>query len=583
MNTKLCALLISFSITAINCYAESTSNYFESSESSRYKTDDLPYRSQHDNRFDSEPIISVSSFDLTALIDQPEYNISNDDLVKISEKNIKDNNGRYTVDRLNRLSQQLTQYYRQNGLLLARTYIAEQEITKGVIKISIVEGILEEITTTPIESLKPVSDLYDDEILAQPFKALIGNPSYRPQLITAINQLSQYPGLKTATQFEPGASAGTTKLNIKITEQKRVEGWLGFDNYGSKYTGDYRIHGGANINNITGNADRLTLGIMATIAPTNSFYGNVFYNLPINTSFDEDGYWFWLNPLFDKGLVFDTGIQQNTYSIGEDLEALDIKGEATTLFYSLEKPLIINNIEKLSTAVRLDIKNATSEQNGEELAEDLLTIFNASLKYRFNDFLYQQANNMLTFDIHQGLDSTLGSMADGDKNSRQGPKTGFAPPDFIKFNLNYTRLQIIDSYQILSRFQYQHTDDILLPVEQVALGGAFGVRGYTTSDYTADTAFQSSFEVIGKSYAEKLSLPIDHINAALFMDYGIGWRNDTFANEDRSTHLMAVGWYAEFVKEEVFQSRFQMAFPLSAEEPSNGNSLQLYLSLQRRF
>lgn len=583
MKAKLCVLLFLSLTIATHSFAKDNANFFDNKESSRYNTDNLPYRPQHDNRFDEEPIISVTSFDLSELIDQPKYNIYNKDLILISEKNIKENNGRYTIDRLNRLSQQLTRYYRQKGLLLARTYIAEQEIENGVIKVSIVEGVIEEITTVPVETMNPASVIYKKEVLARPFQALIGSPSYRPQLITAITQLTQYPGIKTVTHFEPGSSSGTTKLNIQIKEQHRAEGWLGLDNYGSKYTGTYRIHAGGNINNPTGNADKLTLGLMATISPSNSYYGNIFYTLPINPYFDEDGFWSWLNPVFDKGLTFDTGIQQSTYSIGEDLEALEIKGEATTLFYSLEKPFIVNSTSKLSSKIRLDIKNATSEQNGEELAEDLLSIANLSLNYRFADYLFDRANNMISIDIHQGLDSTLGSLSNGEANGRRGPNTGFAPPNFTKYNLSYSRLQSIDSYQFLSRFHYQHTDNILLPVEQVTLGGAYGVRGYTTSDYTADKAFQTTLEFIGKSYAEKLSLPIDNLSAALFLDYAIGWRNDTFANEDASNHLMAAGWYAEFVKEDTFQSRMQMAFPLSSEEPSNNNSIQFYLSMQRRF
>jgi hemolysin activation/secretion protein len=122
-----------------------------------------------------------------------------------------------------------------------------------------------------------------------------------------------------------------------------------------------------------------------------------------------------------------------------------------------------------------------------------------------------------------------------------------------------------------------------VPLEQVTLGGPFGVRGYTSSDYNADKAFQTTLEIAGKSYAEKLSLPIDQLTAALFLDYAIGWRNDALANEVDSAHLFAVGWYADFIKEEKFQTRMQMGFPLSKIKPVNGNSVQLYLSMQRRF
>lgn len=174
-------------------------------------------------------------------------------------------------------------------------------------------------------------------------------------------------------------------------------------------------------------------------------------------------------------------------------------------------------------------------------------------------------------------------MSNDDSNSRINQNLEYAQPDFTKYTFGFSRLQQIDSFQVLAKLNYQHSDDALLALEQVALGGPYAVRGYTSADYTADSAFQTTIELIGKSYAEKLSLPIDHLTAAVFVDYAIGWRNDALANETDSSHLFAVGWYAEFVKQEKFQTRLQMGFPLSDTEPVNGNSIQFYLSAQRRF
>lgn len=583
MKTKLVALLISSSIVSWNSFANERSEFFDSKESSRYKTEQLPYQPSHDNRFDSEPIITIKSFDLSGLPDLPEYGISNDELQAIAEESLKDNKNRYTIDRLNRLTTNLTEYYREKGLLLARTYIPPQDIDGSIVRIELIDGAIEKITTTPFKSVKPVSDLYSHETLIKPFHDLIGTPSYRPQLESSIIRLSRYPGIKTVTRFKAGDTPGATQIDIEVKEQQKVDGSLSFDNYGSEYTGNYRLQAGVNINNLTDNADRLSFGLLATIDPSNSYYGNVNYRLPIQAHFDRDGLWNWLNPVFKNGFTFDTGVQQSTYSIGQELESLNIKGDATTFFYSLAKPIIINNQYNLTTALRLDTKTANSEQNGFTLAEDKLTVVSWNTDFQFKDYLYERASNSVSLHLNQGLESTLGSMANGDRNSRQGPNEGYAPADFLKWNLQYSRLQDIDAYQLFTRFNYQHSDDLLVPVEQLTLGGPYGVRGYTTADYTADTAFQTTVEIKGRSYAEKLSLPIDHLTAALFLDYAIGWRNDTFANENDSTHLFAAGWYAEFVKEEKFLTRMQMGFPLSKEEPSNGNSVQFYLSMQRRF
>lgn len=583
MKTQLVALLTAGLILPAQSLASDPSRFFDSEESSRYKTEQLPYQPEFDNRFDDEPIITIKKFDLSALPDMPHYGISNKELNDLALADIEDNKGRYTIDRLNQFTDVLTRHYRKHGLLLARTYIPEQNIENATVTVSLVTGTIEALTTTPFKSTKPVTDLYSEDTLTRPFQRLIGSPSYRPDLEASIIRLSRYPGLKTTPRFKAGSSPGATTIDIEVKEQKRFDGYLSFDNHGSEYTGLYRLMANGNINNISDNADRLSFGLMATIDPSNSYYGNLLYKLPIEAKFSEQGYFNWLNPVFKNGFTFDTGIQQSTYTIGQELEDLNIKGDATTLFYSLSKPFIINNETNLTSSVRMDLKTANSEQNGFSLAKDKLTVLTIDTSYQFKDYLYERASNVFSLAINQGLESTLGSMANGDENSRQGPETGFAPADFLKYKLQYRRLQDIDAYQLVTDFSYSHSDDMLLPVEQITLGGPYAVRGYTSADYSADKAFQTTIEIKGKSYAEKLSLPIDHFTAALFVDYAIGWRNDAFANETDSMHLLAAGWYADFVKEEKFHTRMQMGLPLSELKPANDSSVQFFISMQRRF
>ena len=110
MKTKLYVLLISSSIMSSYSFAKDEKKFFDSQEPSRYDTEQLPYQTEHDNRFDDEPIISVSAFNLSSLPDMPEYEILNSELEAIAKESIKENKGRFTIDRLNRLTTNLTQY-----------------------------------------------------------------------------------------------------------------------------------------------------------------------------------------------------------------------------------------------------------------------------------------------------------------------------------------------------------------------------------------------------------------------------------------------------------------------------------------
>ncbi len=583
MRITFAVLLILFSIIANRTFAQPAVDFFDSQDSSRYNTDQIPNNNKHNNRFDNQPIISIKTFDLTSFSDLSQYDINHADLLNICTDDLKENKNRYTIDRLNRLTKNLTNHLRKQGLILARAYIPEQNIKDQTVRIELAEGIIQNINSTQLIKTKNSSDLYSNDTLIRPFRGLINQASYRPKLESSMIRLSQYPGLITQAQFQPDSEPGKTQLNINVIEQQKFEGYLTFDNFGSEYTGAYRTLATGKINNLTGNADRLTVGLMATLNPTNSFYGSFDYTLPLEANISSDSLFSFINSIFNHGLLMQLGVQQNTYSIGQELEALNIKGEATTTYYSIKKPWILNNTSQFDSSLRLDLKMASSKQNGNLLAEDKLTVISLNNSYKFIDRLYDVASNAIKFNIYQGLENTLGSMSNNEPNSRSGQVSGYSPADFTKYSFQFSRLQQVDSFQLLAKFNYQHTEDTLLALEQVALGGPYAVRGYSSSDYTADNAFQTTVELIGKSYAEKLSLPIDNLTAAVFIDYAIGWRNDALANETDSSHLFAVGWYADFVKEEKFQTRLQMGFPLSDTKPINGNSVQLYLSAQRRF
>jgi len=583
MKTPLAFLLISISILANNVYSQPDIDFFDSKDSSRYSTDNSIINGKQNNRFDNQPILTIKTFKLSEFPDLTPYDINHDDLLNICKDSLKDNKNRYTIDRLNQLTNKLTKHLRKQGMILARVFIPEQNIINQSVRLELVEGSIQAINSTQLLKTKNSSDLYHNDTLIRPFKRLINKASFRPELESSMIRLSQYPGLKTQTQFQPSSEPGKTQLNIKVIKQNRFEGYLTFDNFGSEYTGAYRVLATGKINNITGNADRLSLGLMATLDPTNSYFGSFDYSLPLESTISNDSFFSFVNPIFTHGLLFNLGVQQNTYTVGKELEALNIKGEATTNYYAIKRPWILNNSIQFYSSIQLDLKKAISKQNGKLIDEDKLTIISFINSLHFNDRLINAASNTVTFNIHQGLEDSLGSLKIGEPNSRSGRELGNAPPDFTKYSLGFSRLQQIDSFQLFAKFNYQHSDDTLLSLEQIALGGPHAVRGYSTADYTADSAFQTTIELIGKSYAGKLSLPIDNLTAAVFMDYAIGWRNDALANEIDSSHLLAVGWYADFIKKEKFQTRLQMGFPLSDTKPVNGNSVQFFLSVQRRF
>ncbi|WP_318531834.1 ShlB/FhaC/HecB family hemolysin secretion/activation protein, partial [Pseudomonas huaxiensis] len=71
--------------------------------------------------------------------------------------------------------------------------------------------------------------------------------------------LSDTPGVEVKSTLKPGASVGATDLLVDVTPGPLLSGSVDADNYGNRYTGEYRLGGTLNVNSPLGLGDRLTL------------------------------------------------------------------------------------------------------------------------------------------------------------------------------------------------------------------------------------------------------------------------------------------------------------------------------------
>ena len=578
MKTRYKLLLMLPLTISFQAGAESVDNYFDNSEPMRYQQNNNLPPEELDNRFDREPRLYIEAFDTSALNKSAEYGISDEEIFNLIEKDRKSKGNTYTVAHLNDLMAKLTRYYREHGLLLAQVYIPQQMIKDNTVVLGFAAG---EIGAVNINA----NEFYSSEVVRRPFRNLIGKPVESSSLEAATMQVRSYPGYQAKTTFSPGEKPGSTQITVTTLEEDRVAAVFNVDNYGSDYTGKYRTSLTGYINNPTGNADQLILGGFITLNPTNSLYGNILYRLPLMPELaDSDSYMSMFNPLIRNGMVLDAGYTQNTYSVGQELEELDITGEASTLFAGITSNLKFTNRQRITGTVRLNTKTAKTVQNDNTLAEDKLTTLELSTAWTFRDYYLSDrpAATSLSFAYYQGLAGFLGAMSDGDANSRSNASGDFAPAGFSKFEINMKRQQPIDTNEATLALRIVQTGDMLTPIEQTPIGGPYAVRGYQTGDFNADSAVILNAEYAGYSNS-KLSLPIDNLKAGLFIDYAAGWRNDALANESEAAHMLAAGWFAEFIKEKKFNARLFMGIPLTQLEPADGSSFQLYFTLQRRF
>ncbi len=228
----------------------------------------------------------------------------------------------------------LTGLYRSRGYLVARAYVLRQDATSGVLTIRIIVGKYGELT------LKNESLVSNDKLLniftpLQEEKAISRNDLERAMLLVDDMPGAAMPKLTIARS----KTFGSSDFNIAVPKDKLIQGYLLGDNLGSRYTGAYRLSGGASLNSPFGFADQLNLRGMVS-EHTGLVNGGVAYNFP----------------LMSNGLRAEVAANVTTYELGSVYANLNAKGDAYYFDASLSYPLLRSRDKNLYLSMGLTKK-----------------------------------------------------------------------------------------------------------------------------------------------------------------------------------------------------------------------------------
>ena len=523
------------------------------------------------NTPEKAPRIAVKQFIINGIVERPEKDISREKILKLVEEIRSSQTDGFSILEFRKVTDALTQYYRQRGFFLARAFIPEQDVRNDTVEINIIEGILDKVEFQG-------NKLYSDKQLAEFFKPQLGKPVLSDTMESSLLLIDDYPGLKVSGLFQPGAEAGKTTLIIKALSEKKFENYLTFDNAGTESTGLYRtmlrIHG----NNLTHSADSLNLNILQTVNPTNSTYYSFYYERPF------------LNSSYSTGF----GYSNNAFVVGQFLAELDVEGTSDITNVFLRKNIQRSRDRNYGFSLDLSKKNAESTQSIQSIGEDILTVLSASVDFTYSDKVLGGYNQGI-FQYSQGLPDFLGSMDEnGNGNSsRQGSSGNRAGGDFDKLLVNYVRVQPIKSItssdtfknqSLMLRLTMQYSKDLLTSLEQFPLGGPNSVRAYPSSEKLVDSTTFFSAEWIARAVDTEGANWLQGLQLSVFLDYAKGEVNEPLTNDAASVNLSGVGAAVQISPHNAeFEARLDISRALSSEEPSNEQSLQYFFKLGYHF
>jgi len=524
--------------------------------------------------------IMVKQFELVGVVARPGLiNVAEvQELVEIQRQKWL---GKMTLGQMQLVADEVTNYYRSHGLILARAYIPAQIIADDVIMLTVLEGklgaVFSEGGSPPAASAEGQAPgaagnlRYSKEMLQKPFVQLQGQPVIKEAFEGALLQLVDYPGLKYNAVVQPGTVAGTADLYLKVTEERLFSAALSLDNYGSEYTGEYRPRVDMRFYNPTKAADKLYLTLLATIDPGNDLYGEVMYERPL--------------PWGKNSLGID--YSRNAFDVGGDLKALGLAGESEILEVFLRHTFKRSRGGNVHGLLSFASKTANTSQDV-TIAEDDLSVLSTGLL--LSDYMDQWLGGGVTnlnMKVSAGFDDFLGSNDNDDiGTSRVGGSGEKAPSEFWKFNAELSRLQKLwPNTSLFVRLTGQATDSMLVSVEQFALGGPDTVRAYPQAEYLMDQGYFSSVELVfnapgfsdrpaffNRTWGELLQVSI-------FYDAASGWLNDPLANEEGSGYLSGVGVGGHFALPGRFTANLSVATPTGSHEAENDRDWFTYFKI----
>ena len=374
-----------------------------------------------------------------------------------------------SLSQLNAAARRITTYYRSRGFAVARALLPTQDITSGAVTITVIEG---RISSSRITNTSRLSDALVGSYIAE---LKPGDVIRSAQIDRGILLLQDTPGVATSrATLQPGASVGTSELLIEVTPASMLSGSATLDNYGNRYTGEYRLGGNFALVSPLGLGDQLSFSAL-TAGPGLSF-GRLAYQIPVGSD----------------GLRLGAAYFDTRYKLGREFALLDAQGSAKSTSVFAAYPFIRSPLRNLSGTASYETKRLNDRVNSTNTTTDRkVGVTSLGLAGNLQDGWLGGGINTadLTFVMGSLNIASAGALAiDAASAQTNG--------SYSKAAYGFGRLQrISDTTQLLLSVNGQQASKNLDSSEKFSLGGPTGVRAYPTGEATGDEGIKGTVEM----------------------------------------------------------------------------------------
>ena len=351
-------------------------------------------------------------------------------------------------------AQAVANRYQEDGVL-ARVDLLPQDLTEGIVTITITEGKFSGARMESANSAKLPPDLLTRMVeKAQP----VGAPVRLSNMDRATMLLNEVPGVQANVRLSTGQAEGL----VQVQDKNPWDGQLTMDNTGSVSTGIIRFSSQFNRYGLLGRADA---GSVQYMHSQGLDYLRLGYNEPL-------GY---------GGARWGLNTEYTHYTvISDSYDSLDLHGPSNSLSLYVSQPWIRRRDFSSDWLVTAEHKNFTniSTFSTSQYKVDNLT---STVSMTSQDSLWRGGENNASLQLQRGFvyyDTT---------NALDG--------GFTKWRLNMSRKnKINDSQALLLSYQRQWANRNLDSSEKFGIGGASSVRAYPGGEASGSEASQFTME-----------------------------------------------------------------------------------------
>lgn len=442
-----------------------------------------------------------------------------------------------TLGMLETVADQITDFYRQRGFVLAKAFIPEQKVRDGIVTITLLLGDLGEVN---LEGNRR----YSQKTVERIFRDSIGEPVNSSIIEEKLFYVNDLPGLGVQGFFSPGGQVGDTRLTINTLREDLYQVNVRLDNHGSDVTGEYRLYTDLLLNNPLKYGDRLHLAVLGAFEPETATYGMARYTAPL-------GHYRW---------KFDLGVSQNAFvsGIGSNI---DIGGKSTTYDLGVNFQIDRSRIKTTSLGISAARVRTSQEYRSGSLATkfDEDEIDNLELEYRFD--ILRGANRRVHIGgvrlIHTRMAETL---------FNDYLKDGWLL-DFDYTTLRFVKLPLVDrEARLVMRGGGHYAGRQTASVNQFSLAGPTRARGFKTNTFFTDDGLHLGADLVFDG--PSLWRMRQYLQPYLMLDasYGVAYLTDPYRGTEESSYagLASAGFGAKIFFG-AYRANFSVGYPLEVK------------------